>query len=115
MKRTPLKMRWIVAGALIFVVASVKLNDFASNETKAQRKAEDNALLDCREAVRSAAKFPSDADFPWDLGRLTPAAGGGNLVAGDVKLMNSFGAMISHKFICKHKDGRARLLSLAPG
>ena len=33
----------------------------------------------------------------------------------DVKLMNSFGAMISHKFICKHKDGRARLLSLAPG
>ncbi len=39
----------------------------------------------------------------------------GYLVVGDVKLMNTFGAMIPHKFVCKHKDGRALLLSLGPG
>ncbi len=77
--------------------------------------ADDNARLDCREAVRSAARFPSEAGFPWSLGSITPATGGGYLVAGDVKLMNTLGAMIPHKFVCRYRDGRAEVLAVRQG
>ncbi len=107
--------RAIVTSAVMAAFMLIGCGESETDAEKARRKAKDNALLDCREAVRSAAKFPSEADFPWSLGRITPAAGGGYLVVGDVKLMNTFGAMIPHKFVCKHQDGRARLLSLGPG
>ena len=102
------------------VIAAFMLTGCGESETDAERaerlrrKAEDNALLDCREAVRSAAKFPSEADFPWNLGRLTPADGGGYLVVGDVKLMNAFGAMIPHRYVCDYKGGRAEVVAVRP-
>ncbi len=63
----------------------------------------------------SATKYQSEADFPWSMGRATTATGGGYLVVGDVKLMNTFGAMIPHKFVCKHKGGRAEVVAVRPG
>ncbi len=107
----PREARAIVATAMIIVVALVGCDDSGSSV----EKPEDTAKLDCRDAVLSATKYPSEADFPWSLGRITPADDGGYLVVGDVKLMNTFGAMIPHKYVCKHKDGRALLLSLGPG
>ncbi len=107
--------RAIVATAMIIAVALVGCDDSETAAEKARREAEDAAWYYCRKAVRSASKFPSESDFPWGSGKVTPATGGGYLVAGDVKLMNAFGAMITHKYVCLYKDGRALLLSLGPG
>ena len=115
MKRIQNPARAIVTSAVMAAFMLIGCGESETDAEKARREAKDDAMLDCREVVRSAAKYPSEADFPWSLGRLTPADGGGYLVEGDVKLMNTFGAMIPHKFVCKHKDGRALLLSLGPG
>ena len=107
--------RAIVTSAVIAAFMLIGCGESETDAEKARRKAEDNALLDCREAVRSAAKFPSEADFPWNLGRLTPADGGGYLVVGDVKLLNAFGAMIPHRYVCDYKGGRAEVVAVRPG
>ncbi len=107
--------RAMVASAVVAALLLIGCGESETDAEKARRKAEDNARLGCRAAVRSAARFPSEADFPWDLGSIIPATGGGHLVAGDVKLMNTFGAMIPHRFVCRYRDGRAEVLSIRPG
>ena len=107
--------RAILATAMIVAITLVGCGDSETAAEKARREAEDAAWYYCRKAVRSASKFPSESDFPWGSGRVTQATGGGYLVAGDVKLMNAFGAMITHRYVCRYKDGRALLLSLGPG
>ena len=79
--------RAMVTSAVMAAFMLIGCGQSETNAEKARREAEDNARLGCREAVRSAARFPSEADFPWDLGSIIPATGGGHLVAGDVKLV----------------------------
>ncbi len=77
-----------------------------------ERSEEYKAFSACFRAVSAQAKYPSAADFGYyEVERY----GTGYRVVGRVELLNAFGAMIPHKYVCKHKDGRALLLSLGPG
>ncbi len=77
-----------------------------------ERKAERSAFSACYGAVSRQAKYPSAADFGYyEVER----RGNSYRVVGRVELMNAFGAMIPHRYVCVYKGGRAEVIALRPG
>ena len=77
-----------------------------------ERKAERRAFSACYGAVSRQAKYPSAADFGYyEVGTYR----GGHRVVGRVELLNAFGAMIPHRYVCVYRGGRAEVVALRPG
>ncbi len=77
-----------------------------------ERKAERRAFSACYGAVSRQAKYPSAADFGYyEVER----RGNSYRVVGRVELMNAFGAMIPHRYVCVYKGGRAEVVAVRPG
>ncbi len=79
---------------------------------KAARKAEKKAFKACFVAVWSQVQDPSEADFG---SYKVEKRGTGYRFFGRVKLMNVFGAMIPHRYVCDYKGGRAEVVAVRPG
>ena len=81
-------------------------------EESPERKAENKAFKACYHAVRSQAKYPSAADFSYyEVERYRT----GYRVVGRVELLNAFGAMIPHRYVCEYKGGRVDVVVVVPG
>jgi hypothetical protein len=79
--------------------------DFVMTSAEAAKKASERgrseALTTCQQAVRRDAKFPSKADFYVLDTAIVELPGMGWQVTGKVDLMNGFGAMIPHNYLCE--------------
>lgn len=78
------------------------------------------AILVCQRAVKEKAKFPSKTDFDPGFLKIPEAGQLRNdptawSVRGSVEMMNSFGAMIPHRYACNVKGGRVTLVEVQPG
>ncbi len=77
-----------------------------------ERSEEYKAFSACFRAVSAQAKYPSAADFGYyEVERY----GSGYRVVGRVELLNAFGAMIPHRYVCRYRDGRAEVVAVRPG
>lgn len=105
-KRNSVTRRTFLACALLALLVA------GGCEESPERKAEKKAFSACFYAVRSQAKYPSAADFGYyEVER----RGTGYRVAGRVKLLNAFGAMIPHRYVCDYKGRRAEVVAVRPG
>ncbi len=78
-------------------------------------RAEEKFKANCRDKVRATSKFPVKVDFglySWQ----NSAEGGVHYGGGIVELMNGFGSMIPHHYMCKRGPGStATIVLLEPG
>ena len=81
-------------------------------EENPERRAEMKAFRACYDAVWSQAQYPTEADFgSYKVER----RGTGYRFVGRAELMNAFGAMIPHRYVCDYKGGRAEVVAVRPG
>ena len=63
---------------------------------------ETEAQFACRAVVNETAKYKHETKYPWLLPNYLESDGI-SYVKGNVKLMNSYGAMITHIFACAYQ------------
>jgi hypothetical protein len=123
----PVGVVYLIAPSMI-PGTSAYVERVAREDAAAQKRAAESeallivgkAQLACEKAVSSNSKFPTKAIFDpgWlnipETGRIK---GDPSTIAirGRVELMNSFGAMIPHRYACDVKDGRVIAISVEPG
>ena len=105
-KRNSVTRRTFLACAVLVPLAA------GGCEESPERKAEKKALSACFRAVRSQAKYPSAADVGYHT---VERYGSGYRVVGRVDLLNAFGAMIPHRYVCDYEGGRAEVVAVRPG
>ena len=104
--RNSVTRRTFVACALVALLVA------GGCEENPERKAERKAYKACFVAMWSQVQYPSEADFgSYKVER----RGTGYRFVGRVELLNVFGAMLPHRYVCDYKDGRAEVLSIRPG
>lgn len=100
----------LMVGSCVFVCAV--------QEPDPKLAIEGEIVYSCHKAVESNAKFGSEADFDWGYEFNSNSTGA--VVAGRVKLLNGFGAMIPHQYFCKfelvgNKVGKLTSFNVNPG
>lgn len=91
----------------------------AKKAEEAEKTARDSratvAYRACTEALKSVAKFKSKVDCPWIPDFRYTEKPDGYRISGKCELMNGFGNMVPHTFLCEYKDGAVTDIKASPG
>ncbi len=96
--------KWIVAGIVALVEASVLVGQTDDEETEPSEPSSDELRYDarrvCHDFIDDRLKSPASSDFEWTSDMNVTYSGGIYVVGGKVDAQNSFGAMIRSDYAC---------------